>query len=454
MLEHDQPPAALDDDALTRTLASLLGHEREVVVAFLRHLGELDERRLFLAQGYPSLYAYCRDHLRLSDASAYRRYTAARLMRRFPAIAQFLLDGRLSLTRVSTLREVLTEENHLDLLERATHGTERDVQVLAATLNPKPDVSDGIRKVPALATPAAPPVTPALNLAPDNSPATAPPAGPVAPTAPISPASAPCSNPGAAAPASTTTPLFSSVPPVSMPLESRMEIEPTSARYFAVRMRVGHAFVADFEEVKAALSHKVPHGDFEAVMRECFRITLETLQRRRAGATRKCGTSAETEPRSVATAPAAETPPPSSPRKRASENPDATGAPSTSTSTATSTADRAKSERPSPSRYIPAAVRRAVWSRDGGRCAFVSESGRRCDSTWQVEVHHKDPHARGGPAAEENLSLRCRTHNLYEAEVVFGAGFMRSLPFWKCEDSARPGLQVRTDAEPGPRELQ
>ena len=92
------------------------------------------------------------------------------------------------------------------------------------------------------------------------------------------------------------------------------------------------------------------------------------------------------------------------------------------------------------SRYIPAAVRRAVWDRDGGRCAFVSKDGKRCNSTHRLEVHHIDPHARGGPATVENLSLRCRTHNLYEAELAFGADFMRSLPFWRCEDSLRPHL--------------
>jgi hypothetical protein len=33
-----------------------------------------------------------------------------------------------------------------------------------------------------------------------------------------------------------------------------------------------------------------------------------------------------------------------------------------------------------PSRHIPAAIRRAVWERDAGRCTYVSAGGRRCDS--------------------------------------------------------------------------
>jgi hypothetical protein len=35
-----------------------------------------------------------------------------------------------------------------------------------------------------------------------------------------------------------------------------------------------------------------------------------------------------------------------------------------------------------------------------------------------------DPVARGGEATVEGIRLRCRTHNQYEAECVFGAGFM------------------------------
>jgi 5-methylcytosine-specific restriction endonuclease McrA len=71
--------------------------------------------------------------------------------------------------------------------------------------------------------------------------------------------------------------------------------------------------------------------------------------------------------------------------------------------------------RRSSSRHIPAAVRRAVWARDGGRCAFVADDGRRCAALDFLEFHHVVPYARGGPAIADNLELRCRAHNGYEA---------------------------------------
>ena len=71
------------------------------------------------------------------------------------------------------------------------------------------------------------------------------------------------------------------------------------------------------------------------------------------------------------------------------------------------------------SRRIPAATRRAVWQRDGGRCAFVGAHGR-CSETGFPEFHHLTPYAAGGETTADNLELRCRAHNAYEAERYFG----------------------------------
>jgi 5-methylcytosine-specific restriction endonuclease McrA len=74
----------------------------------------------------------------------------------------------------------------------------------------------------------------------------------------------------------------------------------------------------------------------------------------------------------------------------------------------------------SPSRHVPKAVRRAVWRRDGGQCAFESADHRRCTERTFLEFHHLQPYAKGGPATLANISLRCWRHNQYEAELEFG----------------------------------
>ena len=63
-------------------------------------------------------------------------------------------------------------------------------------------------------------------------------------------------------------------------------------------------------------------------------------------------------------------------------------------------------------RAIPAAIRREVWQRDGGRCCFVdSRSGRRCASRHLLQVDHVFPYALGGGPEPENLRLLCLAHH-------------------------------------------
>ncbi len=69
-------------------------------------------------------------------------------------------------------------------------------------------------------------------------------------------------------------------------------------------------------------------------------------------------------------------------------------------------------------RHIPAGVRRKVWERDGGQCAFVG-TAHRCTESGFLEFHHVIPFAAGGPTTEDNLQLRCRAHNAHEASEYF-----------------------------------
>jgi 5-methylcytosine-specific restriction endonuclease McrA len=83
------------------------------------------------------------------------------------------------------------------------------------------------------------------------------------------------------------------------------------------------------------------------------------------------------------------------------------------------------------SRHVPASVRRQVWARDEGRCAFVGTNGR-CEERGFLELHHVVPFAAGGETTAENLELRCRAHNAYEARVCFGPPMVReeAAPFY------------------------
>src|SRR5262249_22021809 len=85
-----------------------------------------------------------------------------------------------------------------------------------------------------------------------------------------------------------------------------------------------------------------------------------------------------------------------------------------------------KSPRPANSptpgqRHIPAAIKREVWTRDQGRCTFDDGQGHRCTEKRFIEFHHIHPFGKGGQHSPENLALRCRAHNQYQAVLDYGA---------------------------------
>jgi len=49
-----------------------------------------------------------------------------------------------------------------------------------------------------------------------------------------------------------------------------------------------------------------------------------------------------------------------------------------------------------------------------------SKDGRRCEERGFLEFHHVVPYAMGGETTVENIQLRCRAHNGYEAALYYG----------------------------------
>jgi hypothetical protein len=356
-------PSTLDSPALARRLADLAGDERRVQVDFLLHLDEFDRRRAYLEEGYGSLWEYCLGPLHLREGAAGRRIGAMRILRRFPALEPALRDGRLCLTTVSLLGQVLTSENLADLVDRAAYRTKVEVERIVVTVKPRPAPVDGVRRLaarPELLTSSTPEPAAAL---------------PLAPPAPAEPAPVPSSAPTPAA-----------VPVAAPPRPP--EVRPVAEDRWSLRMTLDATTREELETLKALLSHKIPDGDLAAVLREAIRCGIEAHGKRRGA-----------------------TPPTTNGAPKPSSDPS----------------------------YIPAAVRRAVWLRDGGRCTFVGPDGHRCDSRWQLQFDHVDPVALGGVATAENLRLRCRPHNLLEAERVFGREHMNQF--------RRAGLTIAGDSE-------
>jgi hypothetical protein len=86
--------------------------------------------------------------------------------------------------------------------------------------------------------------------------------------------------------------------------------------------------------------------------------------------------------------------------------------------------------------HIPAAVKRAVWSRDDGKCQWPVVSGGICGSTLRLEIDHVVPRGRGGLSTIDNCRLACAMHNQLAARQVYGDDWMD--PFTTGEDGTVP----------------
>ena len=187
--------SSISDDELLHRLSELLQQSRRVESELVAHIAEVDERRLFAREAFPSMFAYCTEALHMSEAEAYLRIGVARASRKHPMLLAMLGDGRLHLTGISLLAPYLTEANRDTVLSRAAYRSKRKIEELVAEISPKPDVPTTIRKLPARPeTQAGPPAqlrpdgvampSPAPSPAPAPAPAQSARAAEVEPIAP------------------------------------------------------------------------------------------------------------------------------------------------------------------------------------------------------------------------------------------------------------------------------
>jgi hypothetical protein len=165
-----------------------------------------------------------------------------------------------------------------------------------------------------------------------------------------------------------------------------MRLEPQRYR---VQFTASEEYVRLVEEAKALLAHASLRVGLDEIHLRALRVLVAELKKQKYAVTSQPRTSANPAPK--AKLETLEQPQP--PRQRG--------------------------------RHVPAAVRRAVFERDGGRCAYVSASGERCRETQGLELHHVRAYGLGGEHSEDNLAYRCKAHNALAAEEDFGRDLVR-----------------------------
>ena len=110
---------------------------------------------------------------------------------------------------------------------------------------------------------------------------------------------------------------------------------------------------------------------------------------------------------------------------------------------------RKRRELKAGSRHVPVEVARAVWERDGFRCAFVDAEGRRCSERRFLTLEHRIPFAFGGLPTPENLCLHCAPHNAYTAREAFGQALLERKRAQRKRARAKAKDEATTGTRPG-----
>jgi hypothetical protein len=399
-------------------LKLLFRKERAAMAEFLVALADFDRLRGWEPLGHASLFAFLNVELGLSKGAAYVRSSAARLIRSFPDALVPLKDGRLCLSSVAELARVATPGNFTAVLPRFFGCSSREARVVAAAIAPcdAPPLRDQVTRVVPSAWSARQELKPLAAAAPTAEPRFAPSpaavAGALTLVAPIDFESVRAHEPDLTQPARGVT--------------SRDEVEPLTSDLRRLHVTVNRQFLEELETARAGLSHAIPNATTEQVLQAALRLLLERQAKARGQLKRPLATPATAAPLAAAP-PGVDEPGAGGPRARATDAvplgsevaPQRPSPPPALIST-----EPPSPRRTGPREAIPAAVRRAVWARDVGRCSWPLDGGGVCGSTRQLELDHVVPWARFGGRMQDNLRLVCRRHNALAARMAFGARWM------------------------------
>jgi hypothetical protein len=392
-------------------LSRLVQRGNELTAEVLAHLAELEERRLHLQLGFPSLFAYCVEALGLSEGSAGRRVAAARVCRRFPEAFELVARGDLHLSALCGLAPHLNPQNATELFTACCRKTRRQVDELLAARFPKPDVREQIRRLPTRAPVQVPVIADEPEIETHDDAAVEP-------------------NAASQGPEITHTELprffgnngSEPAPPIlSSPPDRRRELEALSADRFGVHFTADAELKELLERARALASHRLPNNDLSSLMRLVLSSFVKHEEARRFAVGRKPRRARAAAPHAKAPSPSG-TPPGGVGSAIASAEDNSELVRPRGSQVAWVAAGFAKQSKRS--RHVPAAVRREVYLRDRGQCSFVSEDGRRCEARAALELDHVEPWAKLGDAQVDNIRLRCRAHNQLHARECFGVSFV------------------------------
>ena len=423
----------------------LVQKERNIHIQVLRHLAEIDSRKLFFKQGFFSLFDYAVRELGYSEGAAYRRIKAMKLCCALPETANRLQSGRLSLSAASQLQVFFEKqdkkikekkalplkpyEGRISVNESGGQKKSGEEQILIKT--PK---KEGLKKEET-----------GEHLKMGDSSQNED----LNRTLPLSQEEKEnlvkkvegCST-------RATEKLLSETDP-SLSLTKREKVRFLGKGKVEVKIVIDEKCHKELEKLKNLLSHKNPnlsYGELISILsKEALKKhdpRMKSTRQRKKDKVQEKPSVKKPEFKDKSIELAATSAPKSGLKDEILKHLETlSGKPVTSalrseqidqyskekvTSALRSEqidqyskekatfASKPRHQIKKLSRYIPSYLRKSIWERDEGQCTYVHhETKRRCTCRHLLQIDHIQPFALGGQTEKENLRLLCAGHNQY-----------------------------------------
>ena len=434
------PLSRLPDRVLLARTRQLVDRERHLHVDIIDHLREIEDRDLHLARGFSTLFDYAVNELGYSSGAVWRRTLAMRLCRRMGDVRERLQTGSLTLSTAAQLQSAFERQERKRRRTwaprpvRPSHGAAASTTESMAAQEGK--ATGRLR----LETAASPPES--ASSVPAEMPVVVLDA--TGQRELVKQATGKSSR--------QVEELIASVDPSLATPREQLRARGDGRWTFTVVVdqECRHAL----NQLKSLMSHVDPAMSYGQLVNRLVQDELRRRDPRLRGSNRddarpspatdgspaketgpaksgdpgRNGAATAKSAAATATATSASTPESGPARNDTSANTGATPEPAdpvsaakcagpddgfaTSTPNQPGNGDAVRQQPASIGRAIPAAIKRAVWERDQGRCSYVDPAtGRRCTSRHLLQIDHIRPWARGGGSEPHNLRLLCHAHH-------------------------------------------
>lgn len=358
---------SLPDSTLLQKTESLAAEERRITLSVLHHLAEIERRHLWARESYPSLFVFCVQRLKYTEAQAQRRISAMRLLCKVPEVESKVASGELKVSQLAQVQTFIRAEKKDSGRKVSAAETRRILGSLAGKSTRESEnlllsLSPGLQKQKK-AEERIKPLTDAqteIRFTVDSETLTL-----------LEEAKA----------------LFS----------HNRDMNPAAARFFK-------------EGLKLLIEQKRKertHSSKRQVAPAAQTVNPDELENRhlcdsspsRDQAVHFFSTKEKTRSASVALATQQV-----QPSSRHTQHLQQKNKPQ---------------NRMPPSRFIRIGLKRDAFIRAEDRCEFSNAQGVRCSSRYALELHHVQPYARGGAHTPDNLRVYCKGHNQAQGKWDF-----------------------------------